>query len=74
MGFDVYGFWIEKKISGDEFSTTLIYLEKYDIISLILHRDYDVKTNFLLSVIQNQNIEQYASCSYDWMLQSILCL
>ncbi|NQV39998.1 MAG: hypothetical protein HQ505_05605 [Nitrosopumilus sp.] len=64
--FSIYDFWIEKKISDDEFSTTLTYLETYDIISLILHRDYDVKTNFLLSIMKNQNIEQYASCSYGW--------
>ncbi|NNL57889.1 MAG: hypothetical protein HKP31_00175 [Nitrosopumilus sp.] len=64
--FDVHGFWAEKKISDNEFSNALTYLENYNIIELILHRDYDVKTNFLLSILSNQNVEQYTSCSDDW--------
>lgn len=64
--FSVYDFWIEKKITDNEFTTSLMYLENYDIIDLILHKDYDVKTNFLLSIMANENTEQYTSCSSEW--------
>ncbi len=64
--FDVYDFWIERKISDNDFSNMLTYLETNDIINLILHQDYDVKTNFILSIMSNQNTDQYQSCSYGW--------
>lgn len=64
--FSVYGYWTENKISDDEFTNMLEYLEKYSVIDLILHDNYDVKTNFLLSIMQNQNTEQYKSCSDGW--------
>lgn len=64
--FSVHNFWFEEKISDDEFITMLSYLEKKNMIDLILHKTYDVKTNFLLSITQNQNIEQFASCSDGW--------
>jgi len=64
--FDVYDFWIEKKISDNDFSNMLTYLETNDIINLLLHQDYDVKTNFILSIVSNQNTDQYQSCSYGW--------
>ena len=64
--FTVHDFWIEEKISDDEFITMLNYLEKQNIVDLILHKSYDVKTNFLLSMMQNQNTQQFTSCSDGW--------
>ncbi len=64
--FLVYDFWIEEKITDDEFTTMLLYLENSNIIELILHKDYDAKTNFLLSIMVNENTEQYTSCSSEW--------
>jgi len=66
--FSLYDFWIEEKITDDEFTVALTYLENYDIIDLILHKDYDVKANFLLSILANENIEQYTSCSSEWYI------
>lgn len=64
--FTVHSFWIEEKISDGEFITLLDYLEKQNIVDLILHRSYDVKTNFLLSMMQNQDVQQFVSCSDGW--------
>jgi len=64
--FNVYDFWVEGEISDDEFISMVTYLEKHGIVDLILHKTYDVKSNFLLSTMQNQNTEQYASCSEGW--------
>jgi len=64
--FIVYGFWTEEQISEQEFTDMLNYLEERDIIDLIFEKDYDVKTNFLLSIEQNQNPDQYTSCSSGW--------
>ena len=64
--FNVYGFWTEEKISDQEFTTMLYYLEEYGVIDLILHKSYDVKTNFLLSIMQNQYAQQFTSCSDGW--------
>ncbi len=64
--FSVYDFWIEEKISEQEFITALTYMETNKIIKLILHKDYEIKTNFLLSVLSTENTEQYSSCSEGW--------
>ncbi|WP_371504215.1 3D domain-containing protein [Nitrosopumilus adriaticus] len=64
--FTVHNFWIEEKISDDEFTTLLNYLEKQNIVDLILHKSYDVKTNFLLSMMQNQDAQRFVSCSDGW--------
>ena len=64
----VHSFWTEEKISDEEFITMLTYMENNKIIDLILHKTYDIKTNFLLSISQNQNFEQYTSCSDGWYL------
>ncbi len=64
--FTVHDFWIEEKISDDEFTTVLNYLEKQNIVDLILHKSYDVKTNFLLSMMQNQDAQRFVSCTDDW--------
>lgn len=64
--FNVYQFWTDDKISDKEFTNMLIYAEKKNIIDLILHKTYDVQTNFLLSIAQNQTSEQFTSCSDDW--------
>ena len=64
--FTVHNFWIEEKISEDEFTTMLNYLEKQNIVDLILHKSYDVKTNFLLSMMQNQDAQRFVSCTDGW--------
>ena len=64
----VHSFWTEEKISDEEFITMLTYMENNKIIDLILHKTYDIKTNFLLSISQNQNFEQYTSCNDGWYL------
>ncbi|KAF6248001.1 hypothetical protein C6990_00720 [Nitrosopumilus sp. b3] len=64
--FTVHNFWIEEKISDDEFTTMLNYLEKQNIVDLILHKSYDVKTNFLLSMMQNQDTQRFVSCTDGW--------
>ncbi|MBT8173994.1 MAG: hypothetical protein HKP26_00740 [Nitrosopumilus sp.] len=64
--FTVHDFWIEEKISDDEFTTMLNYLEKQNIVDLILHKSYDVKTNFLLSMMQNQDAQRFVSCTDGW--------
>lgn len=64
--FTVHNFWIEEKISDDEFTTMLNYLEKQNIVDLILHKSYDVKTNFLLSMMQNQDAQRFVSCTDGW--------
>jgi len=56
----------QKKNSDNEFSNMLTYLENNNIIDLILHQDYDIKVNFLLSISSNQNVEQYTTCSDGW--------
>lgn len=64
--FDVHNFWIEKKITDNEFTIMLNYLEKQNFVDLILHKSYDVKTNFLLSIMQNQYPLQFTDCSDGW--------
>lgn len=64
--FIVYDFWIENKISDEDFIAMLNYLEESDIIDLIFHREYDVKTNFLLSVMSEPDSRYYSSCGYGW--------
>ncbi|AJW69913.1 3D domain-containing protein [Nitrosopumilus adriaticus] len=64
--YTVHDFWIEEKISDDEFTTVLNYLEKQNIVDLILHKSYDVKTNFLLSMMQNQDAQRFVSCTDGW--------
>lgn len=64
--FVVYDFWMEKKISDDDFVSMLNYLDQSDIVSLTFHRDYDVKTNFLLSLMSEPDARYYSTCNYGW--------
>ena len=64
--FIVYDFLIEEKISDQEFIAMLHYLEQNKIIDLILPVNYDIKTNFLLSIEGFKSPDQYTSCTDGW--------
>ena len=63
-------FWTDKKISNNELINAVNYLQEHDIITLILDKDYDVKTNFLLSLtlIKQANIVDSKFCRVGWYI------
>ncbi|KAF6246170.1 hypothetical protein C6990_10330 [Nitrosopumilus sp. b3] len=64
--FTAYEFWTEEKISDNEFTNLLTYLEKWGIVEFPLDENYDIATNFLLYINETQTIKQLSSCSSDW--------
>lgn len=64
--FTVYSYWTEEKISDEEFTNMLTYLEKWGIVEFPLGEKYDIQTNFLLYINETQTIKQFSSCSSDW--------
>jgi len=68
---NLYYFWIDKKISDDEFVNAINYLEDKKIIELIMHKEYDTKSNFLLSILQLEEFNsesEFGSCTSEWYI------
>ncbi len=68
---NLYYFWIDKKISDNELVNAINYLEDKNIIDLIMHKEYDTKSNFLLSVLQLDEFNsesKFGSCTSEWYI------
>jgi len=68
---NLYYYWIDERISENELLNAINYLEEQKIIELIMHEDYDTKSNFLLSilVLEKSNSEnEFDSCTSDWYI------
>ena len=69
--WNLYHYWIDERISENELVNAIDYLEEQKIIELIMHKEYDTKTNFLLSilVLEKSNSEnEFDSCTFDWYI------
>lgn len=66
--FLVYDFWKSEQISDNEFINSLEYLQDLQIIQLALIPEYDILTNFQLSVSLDDEIdfEEFSDCSRGW--------
>ncbi len=69
--WDVYFYWKDNIITDAELVNAIIFLEEKNIVDLILHREYDTKTNFLLSILEmekHDSLHELTSCSSDWYI------
>ncbi|MCV0409959.1 3D domain-containing protein [Nitrosopumilus sp.] len=68
--FVVHDFFIDEKISYTEFGTMIEYLQKHEIVQLIMGEDYDPVTNFLItsSMQQESLLNEFHDCSSDWYI------
>ena len=68
--FKVYDFFIYGHISYHEFSNVIHYLQKHDVIQLVMNDEYDPVTNFLItsSMQHNSELNQFSNCSSDWYI------
>jgi len=65
----VYNFWFDGKITDEELINFIKFLEERNIIELIMHKNYDTRTNFLFSIIQIEKQEtrqKLLSCDSGW--------
>lgn len=67
--FDINYFWEEGKISDHELITAIKYLNENNIITLPLQQDYDYKSNFLLSILQQEFFDtEDKNCDKGWYI------
>ena len=67
--FVVYDFWYDKEISDDELINTIKFLIEENIITLAMHDGYDYKSNFILSVLQQEFSQtDQNSCEGNWYI------
>jgi hypothetical protein len=67
--FNLYEFWSVKKISNDELIAAIKFLNEKNIITLTMQNDYDYKSNFLLSILQDEFYTyERLSCQEDWFI------
>ena len=66
--FVVQDYWLTTNISTMEFNNALQYLQDHGIIDLVMHSDYDLVSNFLISSTLQQNFDSisFQNCSSDW--------
>ncbi|NNM03001.1 MAG: hypothetical protein HKP26_05505 [Nitrosopumilus sp.] len=63
---DVYEFWAEKKISDTELINAVKFLNEKSILPLVLQKEYDYKSNFLLAILHNDFVYEENSCYDGW--------
>jgi hypothetical protein len=67
--FNVYNFWLEKKISDTELISAIKFLDEKNIITLAMPKGYDYKSNFLISILQQEFSQtRQNSCQEDWYI------
>ena len=67
----LYYFWTDELITDTELVNALGFLEDQKIIDLIFHKKYDVKTSFLLSILESEKhdrLHELNICSSDWYI------
>ncbi len=67
--FVVYEFWYDKEISDTELIDALNYLIEKDVIHLSLHGDYDFKSNFILTLLNQDYLQAKEDyCEDNWYI------
>jgi len=71
--FTLNSFWVDGKITDEELTNAIKFLQENDIIQLIFHKEYDTKTNFLLSILQIEKHDefhalQFLACDSGWYI------
>ena len=64
-------FWDKGDITDKEFTDAVQYLQDQNIVQLVMDREYDTITNFLITVILNKEetiFSQLSTCSSDWYI------
>ena len=67
----IYNYWDKKMITDLEFNNAIQYLEDLEIVRLIMPREYDAKTNFLITIIHSEQVTNdylFSICSSDWYI------
>ncbi len=62
----VYDFWMEDKISDVELIYAVKFLNEKNILPLSLQKEYDYKSNFLLTILHNDFTYRENSCDDEW--------
>ena len=68
---NLYHYWIHERISENELVNAIDYLEEQKIIELIMHKEYDTKSNFLLSILvleKSSSVNEFEPCASDWYI------
>lgn len=68
--FTLYDFWQNEAISDNEFGNVIEYLQNQNIVHLIMEKEYDPITNFLItsSLQKEPTSTQFSNCSFDWYI------
>lgn len=64
-------YWEKGNITDKEFSDAVQYLQDQNIVQLVMDKEYDTITNFLITVILNKEepiFSQFSTCSLDWYI------
>jgi len=64
-------FWDKGDITDKEFTDAVQYLQDQNIVQLVMDREYDTITNFLITVILDKEepiFSQLSTCSSDWYI------
>lgn len=65
----IYDYLDKKEITDLEFTNAIKYLQDLEIVRLIMPKEYDVKTNFLITIILSEQVKNdylFSTCSSDW--------
>jgi len=68
--FKLAEFWENRNISNREFGDAVKYLQDKNIVQLVMEKEYDPITNFLIttSIQKESTLTKFSNCSSDWYI------
>lgn len=68
--FKLFEFWQNGYISNTELGNAVKYLQEHNVIRLVMEKEYDPITNFLItsSLQKESTSNQFSNCSSDWYI------
>jgi len=68
--FKLAEFWQNGDISNKEFGNAVKYLQDLNIVQLVMEKEYDPITNFVIttSIQKESTLTQFSNCSSDWYI------